>query len=577
MNFRLRFSAGAFSRFFGFSLCLLPLHLACADAQITGYPGYNPMAIPPSPFGDLILSPSVVGTRASLGQMRGASTFGSRLSPNFNPAPAGSVTFFPPLPPILGAAVTTRFFIYPLNGQAVPAPEKLADYVNEDFYPALGTRLATGNLDGKLDERIEAYRTRRTDLVNRLLEQIELTKSADPEAQERTLTAFASTQTPALVALEAEAEQLRADLVDGGFFTSGTDWSEHREWALGVTRFPAEAYAVAAEFQVMRATSYYQKGFSPEQRGLLREIALDIFEKTHPGEHLSSDATTAMFFSPELARVRLPKNLPPALVEKIGIYNREKTALKTELREAVFDQDKTKSAAKRAPVFAALADLQHPRFAALETLAEEIRRELAALPVPSSAAMPRLPTGLGDRIEAYNKEKIALNTELNQRIAAARNLVAAAATVQPRGTPPPDELRPAWAATTADPSRAAQALAQANADFKKENATRYESLQRDLDTIRRDVVSFARTQVDPATGRPLDPNTLMRNFNAAADRFDRIGREEGIYKNYKIATLLPGLSPEQRRLLFGAALVGLAQPLPAGERMPDQNLFYPRF
>ena len=32
--------------------------------------------------------------------------------------------------------------------------------------------------------------------------------------------------------------------------------------------------------------------------------------------------------------------------------------------------------------------------------------------------------------------------------------------------------------------------------------------------------------------------------------------------------LQPGLSPEQRRLLFGYALGGLAQPLPFGEFMP---------
>ena len=31
---------------------------------------------------------------------------------------------------------------------------------------------------------------------------------------------------------------------------------------------------------------------------------------------------------------------------------------------------------------------------------------------------------------------------------------------------------------------------------------------------------------------------------------------------------MPGLSPEQRRLLFNAAVIGLAQALPLGEVMP---------
>jgi hypothetical protein len=52
------------------------------------------------------------------------------------------------------------------------------------------------------------------------------------------------------------------------------------------------------------------------------------------------------------------------------------------------------------------------------------------------------------------------------------------------------------------------------------------------------------------------------------ERFDTFGRDEVIYRGYRMAMLMPGLSPEQRRLLFGAALVGLAQPLPHGEYLP---------
>ena len=83
-----------------------------------------------------------------------------------------------------------------------------------------------------------------------------------------------------------------------------------------------------------------------------------------------------------------------------------------------------------------------------------------------------------------------------------------------------------------------------------------------MEGIRRDLADYARTHPDQATGLPADPDALLRQFNEAAERFQSIGRQEAIYGNYRIAMLEPGLSPEQRRLLFNAALVGLAQPLP---------------
>jgi hypothetical protein len=71
----------------------------------------------------------------------------------------------------------------------------------------------------------------------------------------------------------------------------------------------------------------------------------------------------------------------------------------------------------------------------------------------------------------------------------------------------------------------------------------------------------------------MDTAALMRRVNTADAQFEKIGREEVIYKDYRVAMLEPGLSPEQRRLLFGAALAGLAQPLPPGDRMPDGPVF----
>ena len=489
--------------------------------------------------------------------------------------PYASIAFFPPIVPVYGAALSNESSIRSVNGQIVNAPGRLADYVNEDFYPALGGRLVAGELDPKLDRRLEAYRATRTDLVNRLLEQIEATRSQSTEGREHNLQALAQIQAPALVALESEAEQLRCELL-GSEPGSKLSWNEHRNWRLGVTSFPTPFVALAAEFQVMRATAFYEKGLSSEQRGLLHELATELAEKINSPTRPDSDPMVGMYFSPAPARVRFPGNLPRELTEKIGAYNRERIALQTELRDTVRDLEQTASPTKRRAAFEALADRQHARFATQEILAEEIRRGLAALPEapPAATAMPHLPAGLAERIDAYRREKLALNTELNRRLVLTRSRFSARASAQTRSAITPTE-RLLLAQTTADPSIVGQALAQTNAEFKTEKTARYEALQHSGEAIRRDLVSFAHHQTDPATGQPLDPDALMRTFHAAAERFDRLGREEGIYRTYRIATLQPGLSPAQRRLLFGAALIELVQPLPSGEPVPDSEQLYP--
>lgn len=525
-----------------------------------------------SPFGDPVPSPGTVGTPEARSPMRNFDDF-NRRPPGFSSAvPLSSIAFFPPLTPASGVALSTPLFQFSFNGRLQAAPARLADFVNDYFYPVLGTRILTDNLPKKLDARLEAYLAKRTSLVNELLAQIELTQAADPAARERSLQAFALTQSPALVALEDEAEQLRLDLVDSGFF-SRSDWNESRPWRLGVTTFPAESIAAAAEYQVMRAAAFYQAGFSIEQRGLLREIAMEILQKARPTPRLSPAASTALFFSPELAQVRPASNLSPVLAEKIGVYNREKATLKAELRAAVLDQEKMKSAAKRVPAFAALAARQRPRLAELETLAEEIRQGQGVLPNPPVAGpLPPLPSDLGQRIEAYNREKRALNTELTVRMNAAQrvNIRRPPVTTRPGGL---TEEELAWAQKSQGPDLAAAAVT----DFKRENASRYETLQHNLESLRRDLRLVAQSQPKSANGQTLDPDALMRAFDAASERFGKWGRDEVTYNRYKAATLQPGLSPPQRRLLFGTALVGLAQPLPPGERMPDSIPFYPRF
>src|SRR5437868_2973124 len=70
------------------------------------------------------------------------------------------VVFFPPAPPIYGAAIESR----PLNGarwiagRRLSVPDGMAEFVCEDFYPALSTRLFVPELAPKLEKRLQLYR-----------------------------------------------------------------------------------------------------------------------------------------------------------------------------------------------------------------------------------------------------------------------------------------------------------------------------------------------------------------------------------------------------------------------------------
>ena len=82
----------------------------------------------------------------------------------------------------------------------------------------LATRLFCGTLSARLESRVQAYRSKRLAQINALLNQFVAVHESEEE-RVRDLQAFAEKQTPELVALEAEAERLREDLlVDSHLF-----------------------------------------------------------------------------------------------------------------------------------------------------------------------------------------------------------------------------------------------------------------------------------------------------------------------------------------------------------------------
>lgn len=112
-------------------------------------------------------------------------------------------------------------------------------------------------------------------------------------------------------------------------------------------------------------------------------------------------------------------------------------------------------------------------------------------------------------------------------------------------------------------------------DFQTLHAARLAGLEQRHQAIRQALETIAATVVDPRTGRPLPVDTLLRQHVATLEAFEHFGRVSAIYGHYRVAMLQPGLSPEQRRLLLGHALAGLAQPLPFGEPLPRRAARFP--
>jgi hypothetical protein len=194
----------------------------------------------------------------------------------------------------------------------------------------------------------------------------------------------------------------------------------------------------------------------------------------------------------------------------------------------------------------------------LEELSEEIRRMLAALPPPGPPALPPIPPVILARIAEYNQGRAAFIEELSQRLREA-------------GLQAADDLPPTGDRahrTALARQRRLEVQRKAASTFLHENQERYNELRQRYEDLVLDLTTLAEDLTDPETGRQMTVEGLLRIYNIAMQRFEALGREDTMYVNYRIAMLEPGLSPEQRRLLFGAAVVGLAQPLPDGEPMP---------
>ncbi len=443
--------------------------------------------------------------------------------------------FFPPDPPPLGAPL--RVLPPPVTG--APAPPEAAAFVNEPFYSALSLRLAAADLPRRLQSEINAYREAKVALQDELRAATVRLKDADPAAREAEMAGLGRMQTPRIVELENSARRLRTQLLRGGtyaLFAGRGDWYEARSWRLeSGDRGPKGRERLELEFQLVRAAAFYEDALSPAQQRLAREAAMELQADLQRADGVvpATPDPTVVFFSPDTARIKLPADLPGELAGRIAAYTSAKQRLKTELRETLIQVD-AKGTEERLRTLTQLAAAQAPEFAALDNLAEEIRRGLAQVPdMPGPPVPPALPADLAARIAAYRGHKLELLRAVQTRL------------MQPDKT-----LGPA--------SQLSWAQEQV-AVFNRENAPRFAALKVEKDGIREALAAFVR---DTGGGRG------QKSVDDLLEEFESARQEQEVwemYRDYRTAVLTPGLSPAQRRLLFDAAVETLALPLPGGE------------
>ena len=439
------------------------------------------------------------------------------------PRPTPIEIFFPPSPPVLGQASAPA-----AAAEAWPAPAALAPYVSDPFYAPLSSREVHQDIGDALAFRLENYRAAKQAQLAELRAQLYTLRDTDEPARERTLATLARDQASRLTALEIEADRLREELG-----RSGSGWKEYVRWRIGLFSIPPSGPAAQPKLrrQLLEAAAYYQRGLSPDQRRLLLEQVRALAAAEPPAPPAPGTAGI-LDFSPALAQIEIPPGLPAALGQQIAAYRAQKRALESEVEAALFSAHDSPEAPALIAALAALGQAQSARFAALEELAETIRRGLAVLKDPlQSPALPPVPPELAARIAAYRTETLALQQALLARVEAVKR--AAAASGQPSG----DAIQPAIT------------------EFTREKADRYAALDQDRDAIRRDVANLPGK---PAATSGSLPAALLTKFSQSIRELER----NWDYHDYQIAVLQPGLSPEQRRLLFGGALERLALPLP---------------
>ncbi len=459
--------------------------------------------------------------------------------------------FFPPFAPPLDRPVARSVGA---AGRLAP-PAEMASVVNELFYPQLGTRIVTRTLSEQQEQAVDQYLKAKRAAGAELRAELERLQDAEPAARRQELETFARKQTPKLAELEKTAEKLRTDLS-----SSGRGWGDLREWHLSDK--DRRGFSPVELAQVMRAYAHYQPGLAPAQRRLLREISLELLMAGENTEKATAN-NPHVFFQPELSRISFPNNVPAELATRIASYQTKKSLLKKELFEAVRNHDGAALGFLRNPL-RGLPEKQAARITELETLAEVIRVALAQHP---SAAPPPprspLPAALTDRLLSLLRTRDLVEREAASRIdVLLSENRATAAQVSYRFED--DGLKFVVVPTRGRGGRGSadagkiETLRTTLTEIADAYGRKLAGLVNERDAIRRE----AGTLLGAADTARIDAALTSAN-RAAVQKQNEIA-----YHDYRVAVFEPGLSPEQRRLLFDASIESLGLPLPRGELQP---------
>jgi len=481
-----------------------------------------------------------------------------------NPESERTLVFFPPVPPPLESEMP----LLPPAGSATPAPPELSAFVGEIFYPMLGARLASDDLPKALRARIVAYFNAKIALQGELRSQLQALKDVEEKSREKQLAALAALEAPRIGELEAAAERLRSDLRPSSVFglpSEGPGPDARSAWRVHAVRDePTAAADIRKEAEAVRGTAFFQDGLSLAQRRLLFEAAVELEAKANPSDPRiqAEPGLRLISFSPEPARVLVPAGLPPEIERKLEAFLASKDSLKAELRDGLQSSEGSGPDARR-QAMERLAEAQAPRIAALEAMAEEIRRGLATQPNPRNPPTPpAVPPELASRIAAYRSHKVELLKTLNL-------LLNAPPPASDRDHGPPkeggDDLGGKEQAWLRDGTSMAEvrssSLRVSVAEFDRVQNDLVAALGREEADIRESLAAYARTANRPSDRKSV--NDLLKDFETARQQQETWDR----FRDCQTAVMMPGLSVGQRCVLFDAGIQRLGMALPAGERI----------
>ncbi len=474
--------------------------------------------------------------------------------------------FYPPQLPAPGEGIDR---IAPLQRAGFDAPAGLAPYVGEPFYPQLGTCLTEDHFTKKRRTALEAYRAKRDAFVNALRSALARGESPPPEVS-----------ATAVQGLEAAAFELRSLLAEETY-----SWGYFRAWTVA-HRQPdvPPAQQRAREFQFLRSVIYYHPTLPPAHRRLLGDYVAQVGASSVtdlPDAAPRVDPGLTIPFLPEGSRIRIPDTITAALHADLSRFVRTRFELQQELARTLIAVDGDTSR-KRQQSLEAMLKRHEPILARLEADAEAIRVALAALP---TAAPPMLPPHVRQLADKLAAARTASHRELIARLQQARERLCryqtgseqlywdsnftpgSHITVTAGFSPPQLNIAAVVNQSTVQATRAAaqeKALQATLDDFLRATAVQ----QAAIEAMRSEVILATVRWQNPAhpddAPYPTAALTAAIRHLQAVERHDRMT----LYADCLAATLRPGLAPEQRHLLFAAAVRDLQLPLPPGSRRP---------